>query len=232
MCRFDANWGSCYFILGARFSNKTQHFLYLSGASDASLTETPRRRHRQQQAVSMMLMGIVMFIMVFVPMGFQFLAALGGKAFLMAKLALLLASVNGLKRVRNCWQTSDLFRLIPPMKLLVFTGGIKRRSLRVTKGLFVSYDTEHNTVWDSASIRIKIVEKHQIFLKAPEGAQRRLQRLTSLTNVLHNKFPHAQFRHDSLMSGETFSHFRLYQTQPEPGLPQYPYGFERFDRPR
>lgn len=63
-------------------------------------TGSPRRRHRQQQqAVSMMLMGITVFLMVFVPMGFQFLAALGGKAFLMAKLALLLASVNGLKRV-------------------------------------------------------------------------------------------------------------------------------------
>lgn len=76
-------------------------FSKFSGAAlDISSAGTPRRRHRQQQqAVSMMLMGITVFLMVFVPMGFQFLAALGGKAFLMAKLALLLASVNGLKRV-------------------------------------------------------------------------------------------------------------------------------------
>lgn len=56
----------------------------------------------------MMLMGITVFLMVFVPMGFQFLAALGGKAFLMAKLALLLASVNGLKRVDKK-MTQNLF---------------------------------------------------------------------------------------------------------------------------
>jgi Protein of unknown function (DUF1676) len=62
--------------------------------------ETPRRRRHQQQQATMMLMGISLFLMVFVPMGFNFLSALGGKAFLMAKLALLLASVNGLKRVR------------------------------------------------------------------------------------------------------------------------------------
>lgn len=77
------------------------HFSQFFIAQDTTETGTPRRRHRQQQAVSMMLMGITVFLMVFVPMGFQFLAALGGKAFLMAKLALLLASVNGLKRVRN-----------------------------------------------------------------------------------------------------------------------------------
>jgi hypothetical protein len=47
----------------------------------------------------MVLMGISLFLMVFVPMGFNFLSALGGKAFLMAKLALILAYVNGLKRV-------------------------------------------------------------------------------------------------------------------------------------
>lgn len=70
--------------------------------SENTSAETPRRRrHQQQQAISMMLMGISLFLMVFVPMGFNFLSALGGKAFLMAKLALLLASVNGLKRVRN-----------------------------------------------------------------------------------------------------------------------------------
>jgi Protein of unknown function (DUF1676) len=44
----------------------------------------------------MVMMGMIVLL---VPMGFQFLAALSGKAFLMAKLALLLASVNGLKRV-------------------------------------------------------------------------------------------------------------------------------------
>lgn len=47
----------------------------------------------------MMMFGITLFGMFFVPLGFQFLSVLGGKAFLMAKLALILASINGLKRV-------------------------------------------------------------------------------------------------------------------------------------
>lgn len=49
----------------------------------------------------MVLMGIVIFLMFFVTIGFQFLATFGGKAFLMAKLALLLASINGLKKVAS-----------------------------------------------------------------------------------------------------------------------------------
>lgn len=57
------------------------------------------RRRRHHNAFQMVLMGIVIFLMFFVTLGFQFLATFGGKAFLMAKLALLLASINGLKRV-------------------------------------------------------------------------------------------------------------------------------------
>ncbi|XP_058823189.1 uncharacterized protein LOC131684370 isoform X2 [Topomyia yanbarensis] len=59
-----------------------------------------RHRHRRQQMIPMMIFGVTVFGMFVIPMGFQFLAALSGKAFLMAKLALLLASINGLKRVR------------------------------------------------------------------------------------------------------------------------------------
>lgn len=36
-----------------------------------------------------------------VPIGFQLLAVLGGKALLLSKMALLLASINGLKRVKK-----------------------------------------------------------------------------------------------------------------------------------
>ncbi|CRK90513.1 CLUMA_CG004167, isoform A [Clunio marinus] len=79
---------------------------------NASTSSAPRRR-RKHQAVSMVLMGITVFLMVFVPMGFQFLAALGGKAFLMAKLALLLASVNGLKRVANSGVHYGLYHSLP-----------------------------------------------------------------------------------------------------------------------
>lgn len=49
----------------------------------------------------LVIMGIVVFLMFFVTIGFQFLATFGGKSFLMAKLALLLASINGLKRIAS-----------------------------------------------------------------------------------------------------------------------------------
>lgn len=55
-----------------------------------------RRRH---QMMVMMMFGIVSIGMVLVPMGFQFLAVLGGKALLLAKMALILASIQGLKKV-------------------------------------------------------------------------------------------------------------------------------------
>jgi len=48
----------------------------------------------------MMVFGITALGMVLVPLGFQFLAVLGGKALLLSKMALLLASINGLKKVK------------------------------------------------------------------------------------------------------------------------------------
>lgn len=47
----------------------------------------------------MMIFGVTALGVFVVPMGFQMLAILSGKALLMAKMALLLASMNGLKRV-------------------------------------------------------------------------------------------------------------------------------------
>nr|XP_021187257.2 uncharacterized protein LOC110374042 [Helicoverpa armigera] len=57
-----------------------------------------RRRH---QMMTMMMFGIVSIGMVLVPMGFQFLAVLGGKALLLAKMALILASIQGLKKIAS-----------------------------------------------------------------------------------------------------------------------------------
>lgn len=48
-----------------------------------------------------MLFGIIAIGMVLVPIGFQFLSMFAGKAILLSKLALMLASLNGLKRVEN-----------------------------------------------------------------------------------------------------------------------------------
>lgn len=47
----------------------------------------------------MMIFGVTALGVVTIPMGFQFLAVLGGKALLLAKMALMLAMMNGLKRV-------------------------------------------------------------------------------------------------------------------------------------
>lgn len=51
--------------------------------------------------VPAMLFGLIAIGMIIVPMGFQLLSMFAGKAVLLSKLALLLASLNGLKRVEN-----------------------------------------------------------------------------------------------------------------------------------
>lgn len=53
----------------------------------------------------MMLFGIVAIGMILVPMGFQFLSMFAGKAVLLSKIALLLASISGLKRVETLYQS-------------------------------------------------------------------------------------------------------------------------------
>ncbi|XP_023948800.2 uncharacterized protein LOC112053572 [Bicyclus anynana] len=55
-----------------------------------------RRRHHM---MTMMMFGVVSIGMVLIPMGFQFLSVLGGKALLLAKMALILASIQGLKKI-------------------------------------------------------------------------------------------------------------------------------------
>lgn len=55
----------------------------------------------------MMIFGMTALGMIMVPIGFQLLAMLGGKALLLSKMALLLASINGLKRVRHSISTQS-----------------------------------------------------------------------------------------------------------------------------
>lgn len=49
----------------------------------------------------MMMFGLAAIGMVVIPIGFQFLSMFAGKAVLLSKLALMLASLNGLKRVQQ-----------------------------------------------------------------------------------------------------------------------------------
>ncbi|KAL7293791.1 hypothetical protein TKK_0012853 [Trichogramma kaykai] len=58
-----------------------------------------RRRRRQMQIMPIILMSVLLMSTVLIPMGFQFLAVLGGKALVLAKMALMLSSIQGLKKV-------------------------------------------------------------------------------------------------------------------------------------
>uniref|UniRef100_A0A182Y553 Uncharacterized protein n=1 Tax=Anopheles stephensi TaxID=30069 RepID=A0A182Y553_ANOST len=74
--------------------------------------ENEGRHRRRQQMIPMMIFGVTVFGMFIIPIAFQFLTALSGKAFLMAKLALLLASINGLKRVASAGVHYGLYHAV------------------------------------------------------------------------------------------------------------------------
>lgn len=48
---------------------------------------------------AMMVMGFMIMASILIPMGFQFLTVLGGKSLLMAKMALIMSAINGLKKI-------------------------------------------------------------------------------------------------------------------------------------
>ncbi|XP_032679235.1 uncharacterized protein LOC116847867 isoform X2 [Odontomachus brunneus] len=58
-----------------------------------------RRYRRRHQFLPMMMMGLLFMGSIVIPMGFQFLAVLGGKALILAKMALILSSIQGLKKI-------------------------------------------------------------------------------------------------------------------------------------
>ncbi|XP_011500770.1 PREDICTED: uncharacterized protein LOC105364532 [Ceratosolen solmsi marchali] len=58
-----------------------------------------RRRRRQMHLMPIMMMGLLLMGTVLIPMSFQFLAVLGGKALILAKMALMLSSIQGLKKI-------------------------------------------------------------------------------------------------------------------------------------
>ncbi|KAL1505679.1 hypothetical protein ABEB36_005185 [Hypothenemus hampei] len=58
-----------------------------------------RHRHKNNALSQMLMFGLVAAGLIVIPMGFQFLAVLGGKALLLAKLALILTSIQGLKKI-------------------------------------------------------------------------------------------------------------------------------------
>ncbi|XP_022919271.1 uncharacterized protein [Onthophagus taurus] len=60
---------------------------------------SPRRRHHYKDLLPILIFSILAISMIAIPLGFQFLAVLGGKALLLAKLALILTSIQGLKKI-------------------------------------------------------------------------------------------------------------------------------------
>ncbi|XP_054009744.1 uncharacterized protein LOC128893038 isoform X1 [Hylaeus anthracinus] len=73
-----------------------------------------RLRRRHQHMMPLMLMGFLLMGSIFIPMGFQFLAVLGGKALLLAKMALILSSIQGLKKIATNGVNYGLYH-VPPV---------------------------------------------------------------------------------------------------------------------
>ncbi|XP_043786241.1 uncharacterized protein LOC122711492 [Apis laboriosa] len=85
-----------------RFTNNILSFINNSKTNvDNYKFEGRRRRHRRRHnhMVPLMMMGFLLMGSILIPMGFQFLAVLGGKALLLAKMALILSSIQGLKKI-------------------------------------------------------------------------------------------------------------------------------------
>ncbi|KAK9882191.1 hypothetical protein WA026_019703 [Henosepilachna vigintioctopunctata] len=58
-----------------------------------------RRKKENNMMVSLLVFAMIAVGLIVIPMGFQFLSVLGGKALLLAKLALILSSIQGLKKI-------------------------------------------------------------------------------------------------------------------------------------
>ncbi|CAL7942263.1 unnamed protein product [Xylocopa violacea] len=85
-----------------QFANNILSSANNSDTNVDSSTFEGRRRHnrrRNNNMVPLMMLGFVLMGSILIPMGFQFLAVLGGKALLLAKMALILSSIQGLKKI-------------------------------------------------------------------------------------------------------------------------------------
>ncbi|RZF32759.1 hypothetical protein LSTR_LSTR009868 [Laodelphax striatellus] len=66
---------------------------------DSSEIEEGRRRHQYRKAFPMMVAGYMMLSAFLVPLGFQFMAMIGGKALLLSKMALMMSMLGGFKKL-------------------------------------------------------------------------------------------------------------------------------------
>lgn len=70
-----------------------------------------RRYRRKNYMFPLMMMGLLLMGAILVPMGFQFLAVLGGKALILAKMALILSSIQGLKKIASSGVNYGLYHV-------------------------------------------------------------------------------------------------------------------------
>nr|CAI5831399.1 unnamed protein product [Callosobruchus analis] len=72
-----------------------------------------RGRRKKDMFGHMLMFGLVAAGLIVIPMGFKFLAVLGGKALLLAKMALLLTSIQGLKKIATSNFNYGLYSTFP-----------------------------------------------------------------------------------------------------------------------
>ncbi|XP_018332404.1 uncharacterized protein LOC108741928 [Agrilus planipennis] len=90
------------------------HFLKIYKPKQLDFVEgEARHRRRHHMMPMMMVFGVLVLGMVIVPMGFQLLAILGGKALLLAKMALLLTAIQGLKKIATSPYNYGLYQAAP-----------------------------------------------------------------------------------------------------------------------
>ncbi|XP_014484386.1 PREDICTED: uncharacterized protein LOC106749454 [Dinoponera quadriceps] len=81
---------------------------------NSNIVQGRRRRHRRKHHfMPMMMLGLLFMGSVVIPMGFQFLAVLGGKALVLAKMALILSSIQGLKKIATSGINYGLYHHSP-----------------------------------------------------------------------------------------------------------------------
>ncbi|XP_024873140.1 uncharacterized protein LOC112455457 [Temnothorax curvispinosus] len=81
--------------------------------SDNNVVQGRKRQRRRNYMFPLMMMGLLLMGSILVPMGFQFLAVLGGKALILAKMALILSSIQGLKKIATSGVNYGLYHHVP-----------------------------------------------------------------------------------------------------------------------
>ncbi|XP_050305361.1 uncharacterized protein LOC126742659 [Anthonomus grandis grandis] len=97
----------------ARFLKTRLLKVSFKGFKSTSIISSEGRGRKNNMLGQMLMFGLVAAGFIVIPLGFQFLAVLGGKALLLAKLALLLTSIQGLKKIATSHVNYGLYTTGP-----------------------------------------------------------------------------------------------------------------------